>query len=208
MALRRRYGSMTDVDLVIGARAGDSRALEELLTRHYERIRAVCCRIAGDTRDGEDATQETLLRVVRALNGFDARSSFGTWVYRIATNAALDELRRRQRRPVTTASATETGQDAPVAPGLSNREDPHSSTALDRVEERMLVEAALAALSEDHRTVIVLRDVAGLNYAQIADTLGIAEGTVKSRIARARAELAGSMGNRAGGPQRQKDIHG
>lgn len=208
MALRRRYGSMADVDLVIAARAGDRRALDELLTRHYERIRAVCCRIAGDTRDGEDATQETLLRVVRSLDGFDARSSFGTWVYRIATNAALDELRRRQRRPISTAPTSVVTEATDTAPTLSNREDPRSSAEMERVEERMLVEAALAALSEDHRTVIVLRDVAGLDYAQIADTLGIAEGTVKSRIARARTELAAPIGNRARGLQRQKDIHG
>lgn len=199
---------MTDIDLVTAARAGDRAALEELLARHYDRIRAVCCRIAGDTRDGEDATQETLLRVVRALEGFDARSSFGTWVYRIATNAALDEVRRRQRRPLSTAPTADMAESTDGSSGLSNREDPQSSAAMDRVEERMLVQAALAALSEDHRTVIVLRDVAGLDYSQIADALGIAEGTVKSRIARARTELAAPIGNRMGGSQRQRDIHG
>lgn len=208
MAPRRRLRSMTDIDLVTAARAGDRAALEELLARHYDRIRAVCCRIAGDTRDGEDATQETLLRVVRALEGFDARSSFGTWVYRIATNAALDEVRRRQRRPLSTAPTADMAESTDGSSGLSNREDPQSSAAMDRVEERMLVQAALAALSEDHRTVIVLRDVAGLDYSQIADSLGIAEGTVKSRIARARTELAAPIGNRMGGSQRQRDIHG
>jgi len=88
----------TDEELVAAARNGDAAAMNELLGRHYDRVHAVCRRIAGATRDADDAAQETMIRVVRHLDKFDGRSSFGTWVYRIATNTSLDELRKRRRR--------------------------------------------------------------------------------------------------------------
>ena len=88
-----------DSDLVAAAQRGDRDALDRLLRRHYDRIHAVCRRIAGSTRDADDAAQEALIRIVRAIDRFDGRASFSTWSYRIATNAALDELRKRSRRP-------------------------------------------------------------------------------------------------------------
>src|SRR5829696_9779462 len=88
-----------DRQLVAAAQAGDRRALDELLRRHYDRVHAVCRRIAGSARDADDAAQEAMIGIVRGLPRFDGRSQFSTWVYRIATNAALDELRRRKRRP-------------------------------------------------------------------------------------------------------------
>ncbi|MEP6297724.1 MAG: sigma-70 family RNA polymerase sigma factor, partial [Ilumatobacter sp.] len=96
----RRIAVQTDdLELIEAARAGDRFALDQLLRRHYDRIHAVTRRIAGPTRDADDATQEALIKIVRNLPSFDGRSSFGTWAYRIATNAALDELRKRKRRP-------------------------------------------------------------------------------------------------------------
>ena len=89
-----------DRQLVAAAQAGDRQALETLLGRHYDRVHAVCRRIAGSSRDADDAAQEAMISIVRGLPRFDGRSQFSTWVYRIATNAALDELRRRKRRPV------------------------------------------------------------------------------------------------------------
>src|SRR6187551_2363326 len=88
-----------DRQLVAAAQAGDQRALETLLRRHYDRVHAVCRRVAGSSRDADDAAQEAMISIVRGLPRFDGRSQFSTWVYRIATNAALDELRRRKRRP-------------------------------------------------------------------------------------------------------------
>ena len=81
------------------AQAGDRGALDQLLRRHYDRMHAVCRRITGNEADAADAAQEAMIAVVRGLARFDGRSAFGTWVYRIATNASLDELRRRRRRP-------------------------------------------------------------------------------------------------------------
>ena len=96
-----------DTDLVIAAQNGDRRALDTLLRRHYDRIHAVCRRIAGSTRDADDAAQEAMISIARAIDRFDGRASFATWSYRIATNAALDELRRRARRPQLAAYLSE-----------------------------------------------------------------------------------------------------
>src|ERR1043165_6596189 len=88
-----------DRPLVAAAQAGDRAALDALLRRHYDRVHAVCRRIAGSSRDADDAAQEAMISIVRGLPRFDGRAQFSTWAYRIATNAALDELRRRCRRP-------------------------------------------------------------------------------------------------------------
>ena len=84
----------SDDELVSAARQGDAAAMDALLRRHYDRVHAVCRRIAGSTRDADDAAQEAMIRIVRNLDKFDGRSAFGTWAYRIATNTSLDELRK------------------------------------------------------------------------------------------------------------------
>jgi RNA polymerase sigma-70 factor (ECF subfamily) len=148
-----------------------------------------------------------MLRIVRGLHAFDQRSSFSTWVYRIATNTALDELRRRQRRPISVDPTTpDSGDDA--SPGLSAQIDPLTSEEIERVAGRMAIQDAINALSEAHRSVVVLRDVAGLEYAEIAAVLEIPEGTVKSRLARARQNLILRIRNSEGDPERPKDLDG
>jgi RNA polymerase sigma-70 factor (ECF subfamily) len=143
----------------------------------------VCRRITGSASDADDACQEALIKIVRNLPRFDGRSAFGTWAYRIATNAALDELRKRQRRPSL---------------HLADDREPEivdhaASSQSDRVDDQLAIDAALDGLSDDFRVVVVLRDVIDLDYQEIADVLDIPLGTVKSRIARARAQLADSM---------------
>jgi RNA polymerase sigma-70 factor (ECF subfamily) len=170
-----------DDGLVEAARAGDRAAMDRLLRQHYDRIYAVCRRITGSDADAADAAQEALISVVRSIGKFDGRSSFGTWVYRIATNASLDELRRRRRRPLL---ADQSAHDDAHVP------DHHGELRIDQVADRMALDTALRALPEDFRVPLVLRDVGDLDYAEIADTLGIPVGTVKSRIARGRAGLA------------------
>ena len=85
--------------------AGDRDALETLVTAHYDRVHALCRRMLGNDADALDATQDALVAAIRALGRFDGRSSFGTWIYRIATNVCIDEIRRRRRRPVTGLAA-------------------------------------------------------------------------------------------------------
>jgi RNA polymerase sigma-70 factor (ECF subfamily) len=179
----------SDDQLVEAARRGDAAAMDQLLRRHYDRVHAVCRRIAGSTRDADDAAQEAMIRVVRNLDRFDGRSAFATWVYRIATNTALDELRRRKRRPQL--HAVDDDDRAPAEPV-----DPLAGRRIDAVAERMAIDAALADLPEEFKVPVVMRDVGDLDYAEIAAALDIPVGTVKSRIARGRRMLVGRLGNR------------
>jgi RNA polymerase sigma-70 factor (ECF subfamily) len=183
-----------DRDLVAAAQAGDRRALDELLRRHYDRVHAVCRRIAGSSRDADDATQEAMISIVRGLARFDGRAQFSTWAYRIATNAALDELRRRKRRPGLHVVGDDGVAPEPV--------DPLADRQVTAVADRMAIDAALDELPEEFRTAVVLRDVADLDYAEIAEALGVPVGTVKSRIARGRNQLTVLLGNREPGTGR------
>ncbi len=175
---------LDDAALVAAAQGGDRFALDQLLRRHYERIHAVCRRIAGNSKDADDACQEALIKIVRNLPRFDGRSSFGTWSYRIATNASLDELRKRHRRPALHAVGDD--ERAEVA-------DPTATKPYESFNDRLVLDDALARLPDDLRVAVVLRDVADLDYAEIADTLDVPIGTVKSRISRGRAALKGEL---------------
>jgi RNA polymerase sigma-70 factor (ECF subfamily) len=173
-----------DTVLITAAQAGDTAALDALLRRHYDRIHAICRRLAGNAADADDATQEAVMAVVRGLPRFDGRAAFTTWSYRVATNACLDELRRRGRRPIPTEPAVdEHGGGFAAAPD--------GAPALDEtVAGRLEIDAALATLPVEFRAPVVLRDLCQLDYAEIAETLDIPAGTVRSRIARGRAALA------------------
>lgn len=184
---------MTDDELLDRIREGEASALEELLRRHHSRIHAVCLRILGHRSDADDAAQNALVSIARNVSTFDGRSSFSTWAYRVATNAALDEIRRRRRRPRPMID---------VDAILERLDDPQAEHDRDVLENRELIERALASLPEEYRVAVVLRDVADLDYEQIANVLEIPIGTVRSRIARGRAKLADSFGNRTGHSER------
>lgn len=186
--------SKSDPQLIELAVAGDRAALDRLLRSHHDRIYAICRRLAGNDADAADATQEALIAIVRGLPKFDGRAAFSTWSYRVATNACLDELRRRSRRP---------------DPGLPGREDvdPAGAPPLDeQVSDRVVIDDALQRLPTEFRSAVVLRDQAGLDYAEIAEVLDIPPGTVRSRIARGRAALATQLsGNREPSDERTTD---
>lgn len=192
---------MTDDELIERARNGDSEALDDLLRRHHTRLHAVCLRILGRRADADDAAQNALIAIVRGLPTFDGRSAFSTWAYRIATNAALDELRRRRRRPQPRLDPTEATSRTPEP-------DPRAERALLAFENRELLERALAELPDDFRVAVVLRDVADLDYESIASILDVPIGTVRSRIARGRALLADAIGNRTTGSERHSSPDG
>lgn len=175
-----------DAELATAAADGDRAALDELLQRHVDRIHAVCRRILGE-QDAADATQDALIAVVRGIGRFDGRSQFSTWCYRVATNAALDEARRRARRPHLVDATTDDAvlHRARAEPGTD-----------DAVADRVDVDAALRSLPVEFRAAVALRDLADLDYGQIAQILEIPPGTVRSRISRGRAALADALGNR------------
>lgn len=187
-----------DRALVAQAQQGERAALDELLRRHYDRIYAICRRIAGNDADAADATQEALLAIVRGLPKFDNRAAFSTWSYRVATNACLDELRRRKRRPTPSMVDEHEGW-------IEQNADDHTPAFDEQIAVRDEVQAALNQLPEEFRAPVVLRDCAGLDYAEIAETLGIPPGTVRSRIARGRTKLAEIMnpGNQQPADERQ-----
>jgi RNA polymerase sigma-70 factor (ECF subfamily) len=168
-----------DAPRVAAAQTGDRAALDALLRAHHERLYAVCRRLTGSDADGADACQEALLAIVRGLPRFDGRSTFATWAYRIAVNASFDELRRRKRRPAPGLPGPE-DSDEPVATAGRSPED--VATALD-------IDAALLQLPIEFRGPVVLRDLCGLDYAEIAEVLDLPAGTVRSRISRGRAAL-------------------
>jgi RNA polymerase sigma-70 factor (ECF subfamily) len=202
--VRRR---LSDADLVRAAQGGDRDALEEVLRANHDRMFVVCLRMLNDRAAAEDCTQEALLRVVRGLAAFDHRSAVSTWCHRIAVTTALDELRRRRRRPATVADSAGDGSDGSLIDRLEDPAAAESVTApVERAEVRDEIGAALRSIPEEFARAVILRDVADLDYAEIAEELGVAVGTVKSRISRGRSLLHGLLtadGNRDDRPGRQ-----
>jgi RNA polymerase sigma-70 factor (ECF subfamily) len=172
-----------DAATVDAARAGDTAALDRLLRSHYDKVFAVCRRLTGNDADASDAAQESLIAMVRGLPRFDGRSRMSTWVYRIAVNASLDELRRRRRRP-------DLGLDASFDLGAGKGSD----GGPEEVAGRLDIDAALLRLPVEFRAAVVLRDLCGLDYAEIAEVLDLPAGTVRSRISRGRAALVPLLG--------------
>jgi len=181
----------SDRALVAAVRSGDRGALEQLLRRHHDRLHLLCRRLCRDRGDAEDATQNALIAIVRGLDRYDGRAEFSTWAYRVTSNACMDELRRRSRRPVPAATASEDHVSdlfGSAGPARAHAEDPADLAV--RSEERGRLQDALDQLDESFRAPVVLRDVADMDYAEIAEILGLAPGTVRSRISRGRAKLA------------------
>ena len=157
----------------------------------------MCRRLAGNEADALDATQEALIAIARGIRRFDGRAAFTTWSYRVATNACLDELRRRRRRAVP-GLPDDLGQGEIATT---------AAVAIDVVPERLAIDAALAELPDEFRAAVVLRDLCDLDYAEIASVLDIPAGTVRSRISRGRAALAEVLGNPDPAPERHTTDH-
>lgn len=174
---------MTEQELVGRARQGDQDAFARLVEANQNKIYSLAVRMTGNPEDGADLAQEAFLRAWRTLPSFQGDSSFATWLYRLASNLCIDFLRREKRRGTALSLDDE---DAPIdLPDHSA--DPHGKA--ERRELRAAVGQALLKLSDEHRQILVLRELEGLSYTEIAGRLGLSEGTVKSRIARARLAL-------------------
>lgn len=198
-------GSAPDAELVRRAAEGERAALEVLLRRHQPLVHKVCRRLCGNDADALDATQEALIAVARRIDHFDGRAAFTTWLYRVTTNACLDELRRRRRRPQPSSAATDPSHRADIGrsadAAVSRTEDDTGRDLAEATAERVDLDRALAELPFDFRVAVVLRDLLGLDYAEIGEVLQIAPGTVRSRIARGRSHLARRLNpERTGNP--------
>ena len=169
--------------LIDRAGRGDSRAFELLMQAQEGRMYAVAFRMCGNREDAQDCMQEAMIRIYRAMNTFKGQSSFSTWVYRITMNSCLDELRRRKSRQATSLDAM---LEVGFAP--SDEEDTPERYSL-QAEQKRALEQAIASLPEDMRAAVVLRDLQGLSYEEIAEALSTNVGTIKSRISRGREKL-------------------
>lgn len=165
---------MSDAQLIAAARTGDRRAMAALYTAHSGRVYSVVRRMVGDDHLAEDVSQDAWLRAFEKLHLFRGESSFGTWMHRLAVNAALNRLRRQSKRPDVEAAA----ERQPGAP-------PMDETVLNQ----KLLSEALDRLSPGYRKVLVLHDVEGLTHDEIAEQMGVAVGTSKSQLHKARARM-------------------
>ncbi len=180
---------MSNIDeqrLIQLAAKGDCEAFEQLLRRYESAIWRLCYRMTANEEDAADLTQEALVRVWQKLPDFRFRSSFSTWLYRLTTNLCLDFLRSKKRRPTVPLEREDDGE-----PSLPEPRDPAPTPeeAVLASEEQERLQKALAALEPEQRRLLALRVDRELNYAQMAEILSVPEGTVKSRLARAREAL-------------------
>ena len=178
-----------DGALVLRVAAGDDEAFGELVRRYEHRIYAFCARMLHDKEEAEDVAQDVFLTLYRSAGDFRGESQFSTWLFRIAKNQTLNRIKYLERRGRSKKrSLDEHADDGPKALPDARAERPD-----DRIADRQtadLVHEAIGALAEDHRAVVVLRDMEDLSYEEISDITGLPIGTVKSRIHRGRTALA------------------
>jgi RNA polymerase sigma-70 factor (ECF subfamily) len=190
-------GRPADESLLIARlRANENAAYDELVRTHHAPIYHVAFRMLRDSGEASDVTQEVFLKVFRHIDGFRGESSLRTWIFRIAFSEILNRLRWSRRRYLhRTVSIEEQSQETVEghAPLQIADRGPDPEAELQRKEQEEAFQSALRELSDEHRSVAILRDVQGFSYAEIAEILGISMGTVKSRLARARAELKGRL---------------
>ncbi len=168
--------------LIQRAKKGEIAAFESLVTAYERRVYSLALRSTGSPEDAADIAQEVFLHAYRSLDSFRGDSGFSTWLYRITMNLCVDFARKNTAQPQSLDQQT-----------ADQIEETHPAsqpeTALANSELRRELDAALNMVSEEHRKIVILRDVAGMSYADIGAALGLSEGTVKSRLARARAAL-------------------
>lgn len=175
-----------DPQLVARCLGGEESAWEELLRAHNRKIYNLCYRFTGRPSEAEDLTQEVFIKIFQTLTTYDAaQGAFSTWLNRVARNHLVDHYRRTHKERLTSSLEDETGglEDKPSA-------EEHPIARVESRERHEILQAALNRLSPDMREAVVLRDFQDLDYDEIAEVLGVPEGTVKSRINRGRLELA------------------
>jgi len=175
-----------DATLIERSRAGEPEAFGELVVRYQDRLYNTLIRVCGDAEEARDVAQEAFVQAFVKLDSFRGNSAFYTWLYRIAFNTAIS--RRRRRKPTSSLDeARDTAGFEPADP------DARPEANLEREEQAIQVRAALATLSEEHRSVLVLREIDGCDYETIGEMLDVPVGTVRSRLHRARMQLKEEM---------------
>ena len=175
---------MDEKHILARARRGDLAAFEELVRQNEKRVYAVALRSSGSPEDAADITQEVFLRAWRSIEEFRGDSGFSTWLFRITMNLCVDFARHKHAQPQTQPLVGEDDTERPIPDPAPTPEEHLENSELGRE-----LAAALDEVSEEHRRIVLLRDVSGLSYTEIAEVLEISEGTVKSRLSRARIAL-------------------
>jgi RNA polymerase sigma-70 factor (ECF subfamily) len=182
-----------DLELVEQCRAGKPAALEQIVLKYQHRIYNVILKICADPDDAAELTQDTFVKIIENIEAFESRSSFYTWAFRIAVNLTLNYRKRKATVGFASLDAPVAGADENVRGALAAvLLDDKTPTPADVAENRELcelVQNAIGKLDDEQRAVVVLRDIEGMDYSQIADVLAVELGTVKSRLSRARAAL-------------------
>ncbi len=185
--------SIDDAVLVNQSRLGDTEAMERLILKYQDRIYNTILKICGNNHDAAELTQETFVKFIEKINTFEGRSSFYTWLFRVAVNLTLNYCQRRSRQGVRSLEFPVAGDNeegkAQLGSFLADEKACDPAEAAQKKETRRIVLEGLNRLDEQQRTIVVLRDIEGMNYIEIAETLGLELGTVKSRLSRARAAL-------------------
>lgn len=193
MYLRAASINIDDSVLVEQSQAGDAMAMERLILKYQNRIYNVILKMCGNPDDAAELTQEAFVKVIESIDKFKGRSSFYTWLFRIAVNLTLNHCQRSARTATRSLEAEETDPDGQVRQFLKEfLSDDRAADPAAVAQNRELCELArqsLLQLDEPQRTVVVLRDIEGMNYTQIAEVLNIELGTVRSRLSRARGNL-------------------
>jgi RNA polymerase sigma-70 factor (ECF subfamily) len=176
----------SDGDLVWRFKGGDRSAFNQLVLKYRNRVMGIATRMLGDRVEAEDLAQDVFVKVYHGLQGFQGKSLFSTWLYRVTANSCLNH-RKKRKREVQVIEAIDDPDPIP-SDGASN---PH--TLLEEKELSAFLEKAIGALPEEQRMVLILRDIEGLSYEEIADSLGLEMGTVRSRLHRARMLVQASI---------------
>src|SRR6185436_14161286 len=180
---------------VLRLKANEDAAYDELVRVYHAQIFHVAFRMLGDSGDAADVVQEIFLKVFRNISGFKGEAALKTWIFKIAFSEILNRLRwwkRRHRYATTSLDEQPNGNGVRAAHSVASP-SPTPEQVLQSKEEEGAIQLALSRLSKDHRSIIVLRDIEGFSYTEIADVLGVSIGTVKSRLARARSDLKKSL---------------
>ncbi len=181
--------SRSESQLVQSARSGDKAAFEQLYRKYNDRIFNFSKRITGSPEDAGDVTQETFVRAWNALPKLRADETFGVWLHRIALNRSRDTVKKKGREFTLSIDSGATDAEGAPSPLDLVSEEPTPEDSLMSVEDRSAVIRAIDSLSEDHRLVVTLHHLEGMDVEEVSEVLGIPRGTVMSRLSRAREAL-------------------
>lgn len=169
------------------AAAGNADAFEQLVVKYQAAVYNLCLRMTGDPEDAADMTQESFLKAWRSLDSFQGNAAFSTWLYRLASNTCLDHLRSVKRKSQLSLVIEDTEGEEQTLEVPDSAPSPEEQVI--ELEEHSILNEALQSLDYEQRQILILRAVNGLSYTEIAQVLKLKEGTVKSRLARAREQL-------------------